>query len=113
MQGIADDMEGKLSVVKIDTDKYPSIASRYGIKVRNILLRIRFGPASTETCILGLLLGQICRGVAELLQMQVYSILIFRHIVGFGPQNIGMADLYNTLVCLIASRLVTLRNSHA
>ena len=37
-------MEGKLSVVKIDTDKYPSIASRYGIKVRNILLRIRFGP---------------------------------------------------------------------
>jgi hypothetical protein len=37
VQGIADDMEGKLSVVKIDTDKYPNIASRYGIKVRNAL----------------------------------------------------------------------------
>lgn len=33
LQGIADEMEGKVSVVKIDTDKYPSIASRYGIKV--------------------------------------------------------------------------------
>ena len=26
-------MKGKVSVVKIDTDKYPNIASRYGIKV--------------------------------------------------------------------------------
>ncbi len=33
LQGIADEMEGKVSVVKIDTDKYPNIASRYGIKV--------------------------------------------------------------------------------
>lgn len=33
MQGIADEMKGKVSVVKIDTDKYPNLASRYGIKV--------------------------------------------------------------------------------
>ena len=33
LQGIADEMKGKVSVVKIDTDKYPKIASRYGIKV--------------------------------------------------------------------------------
>ena len=33
LQGIADEMKGKVSVVKIDTDKYPNIASRYGIKV--------------------------------------------------------------------------------
>lgn len=26
-------MKGKVSVVKIDTDKYPNIASKYGIKV--------------------------------------------------------------------------------
>ena len=34
MQGVASELKGKVSVVKIDTDKYPSIASRYGIKVR-------------------------------------------------------------------------------
>ena len=33
LQGIADEMKGKVSVVKIDTDKYPNIASKYGIKV--------------------------------------------------------------------------------
>jgi hypothetical protein len=33
VQGIADEMKGKVSVVKIDTDKYPNLASRYGIKV--------------------------------------------------------------------------------
>lgn len=38
LQGIADDMKGKVSVVKIDTDKYPNIASRYGIKVRPITI---------------------------------------------------------------------------
>jgi hypothetical protein len=32
-QGVADELKGKVSVVKIDTDKYPSIASRYGVKV--------------------------------------------------------------------------------
>ena len=36
LQGIADEMKGKVSVVKIDTDKYPKIASRYGIKVLSI-----------------------------------------------------------------------------
>lgn len=36
LQGIADEMKGKVSVVKIDTDKYPNIASRYGIKVRDL-----------------------------------------------------------------------------
>ncbi|EIE19254.1 thioredoxin M [Coccomyxa subellipsoidea C-169] len=45
LRGIADDMEGKLSVVKIDTDKYPSIASRYGIKSLPTLLLFRDGCA--------------------------------------------------------------------
>lgn len=33
MQGVASELKGKVNVVKIDTDKYPTIASRYGIKV--------------------------------------------------------------------------------
>ena len=38
-------MKGKVSVVKIDTDKYPNIASRYGIKV---------SPCSPELFLLNL-----------------------------------------------------------
>ncbi|BDA43812.1 Thioredoxin 1 [Coccomyxa sp. Obi] len=45
LRGIADEMEGKVSVVKIDTDKYPNIASRYGIKALPTLLLFRDGCA--------------------------------------------------------------------
>lgn len=58
LQGIADEMEGKVSVVKIDTDKYPNIASRYGIKVctccvccyRGSQSAKGFGTGWTSTC---------------------------------------------------------------
>ncbi|CAK0779755.1 hypothetical protein CVIRNUC_004843 [Coccomyxa viridis] len=45
LRGIADEMKGKVSVVKIDTDKYPKIASRYGIKSLPTLLLFRDGKA--------------------------------------------------------------------
>ncbi|CAL5221889.1 g4153 [Coccomyxa viridis] len=45
LRGIADEMKGKVSVVKIDTDKYPNIASRYGIKSLPTLLLFRDGRA--------------------------------------------------------------------
>lgn len=45
LRGIADEMKGKVSVVKIDTDKYPNLASRYGIKSLPTLLLFRDGRA--------------------------------------------------------------------
>ena len=33
LQGLSKQMGDKLKIVKIDTDKYPKIASRYGIQV--------------------------------------------------------------------------------
>ena len=32
MQEIATDVKGKMSIVKIDTDKYPNLAGQYGVQ---------------------------------------------------------------------------------
>ena len=49
-QGVADELKGKVSVVKIDTDRYPNIASRYGVKVR-MQQKLLCLPPSHAACI--------------------------------------------------------------
>ena len=49
-QDISRDMEGELKVLKIDTDSYPKLASKYRVQVRKtFILQLQPGcPEKTE-----------------------------------------------------------------
>ena len=49
VQKVSTQMAGKIKFVKIDTDKYPKVASRYAIQVRTSRLHLRQCPVGVLT----------------------------------------------------------------